>query len=59
MAKKLYEQLGEELINSSEEVFTKKVAKAQYDKSYKTTIVGCNRYFTDDVPEETDRKSVV
>lgn len=53
MTKKLYEQLGEELINSSEEVFTKKVAKAQYDKSYKTTIVGCNRYFTDDVPAET------
>ena len=58
MAKKLYEQLGEELINSSEEVFTKKVAKAQYDKSYKTTIVGCNRYFTDDVPEETQAELI-
>ena len=58
MAKKLYEQLGEELINSSEEVFTKKVAKAQYDKSYKTTIVGCNRYFTDDVPAETQAELI-
>ena len=58
MAKKLYEQLGEELFNSSEEVFTKKVAKAQYDKSYKTTIVGCNRYFTDDVPEETQTELI-
>lgn len=53
MAKKLYEQLGEELINSSEEVSTKKINKADFDKSYKTTIVGCNRYFTDDVPAET------
>lgn len=58
MAKKLYEQLGEELFNSSEEVFTKKVAKAQYDKSYKTTIVGCNRYFTDDVPKETQAELI-
>ena len=53
MAKKLYEQLGEELFNSSEEVSTKKINKADFDKSYKTTIVGCNRYFTDDVPAET------
>lgn len=58
MAKKLYEQLGEELFNSSEEVSTKKINKADFDKSYKTTIVGCNRYFTDDVPEETQAELI-
>ena len=58
MAKKLYEQLGEELFNSSEEVSTKKINKADFDKSYKTTIVGCNRYFTDDVPAETQAELI-
>ena len=58
MAKKMYEQLGEELFNSSEEVSTKNIAKAGFDKSYKTTIVGCNRYFTDDVPAETQAELI-
>lgn len=58
MAKKMYEQLGEELFNSSEEVSTKSIAKADFDKSYKTTIVGCNRYFTDDVPAETQAELI-
>ena len=58
MVKKLYEQLGEELFNSSEEVSTKKINKADFDKSYKTTIVGCNRYFTDDVPTETQAELI-
>ena len=39
MTKKLYEQLGEELFNSSEEVSTKKINKAErinflFDKEF-------------------------
>lgn len=58
MAKKISEQLGKAFVNSNENISTKKVNKAQYDKSYKTTIVGCNRYFTDDVPAETQAELI-
>lgn len=50
--KKISEQLGAAIFEAGKEIVGKKLSKAQYDKSYKTTIVGCNRYFTDDVPAE-------
>ena len=40
MAKKLYEQLGEELFNSSEEVSTKKTANGYYYGELGITLFG-------------------
>lgn len=56
--KKISEQLGVAIFEAGKEIVGKKLSKAQYDKSYKTTIVGCNRYFTDDVPEETQAELI-
>lgn len=56
--KKISEQLGAAIFEAGKEIVGKKLSKAQYDKSYKTTIVGCNRYFTDDVPAETQAELI-
>lgn len=56
--KKISEQLGVAIFEAGKEIVGKKLSKAQYDKSYKTTIVGCNRYFTDDVPKETQAELI-
>lgn len=56
--KKISEQLGAAIFEAGKEIVGKKLSKAQYDKSYKTTIVGCNRYFTDDVPKETQAELI-
>lgn len=56
--KKISEQLGAAIFEAGKEIVGKKLSKAQYDKSYKTTIVGCNRYFIDDVPAETQAELI-
>lgn len=52
MAKKVSLQLAEEILNAGLDITDKKIAKAQYDKSFNATILGVNQDFTDGVTVE-------
>lgn len=58
MAKKVSLQLAEEILNAGLDITDKKIAKAQYDKSYNVTILGINQDFTDDVTEEEQEELI-
>ena len=49
---KFITELGKIIANSDITTSEKKIAKAQYDKSYNAVILGVNTDFTDDVTEE-------
>lgn len=55
---KSVERISKMIVGKTETISKKKIIKAGFDKSYKTTIVGCNRYFTDDVPAETQAELI-
>jgi len=58
MAKKVSLQLAEEILNAGLDITDKKIAKAQYDKSFNATILGVNQDFTDDVLEK-DQETLI
>lgn len=55
---KFITDLGKIIANSDINTSDKKIAKAQYDKSYNATILGINRYFTDDVTKEEQKELI-